>query len=431
MCTVAYERRRQLDMMFLTIAFDVIGKKNEGDFLLHGVQVMVFLFGAECGKVGEQPMERKRISTTELRKQNRNQVFRIIYDAEGPLTKQEIAQRLQMSLPTVTQNLKELFDENILTDAGADESTGGRKARLITLNKNVYFSVGIELSPKHIRFIAINLKAEELAYEKLEYPFSNTPEYRMVYAKKLEEFLDHFGFSRERLLGVGITMPGIINEQEGIVEIAPVLQLHHMKLSLLTEVIPYPVYVQNDASAGGVAEWWNYDGPSAMAYVFLGKGVGGALMIDGKPFEGLNRRSAEFGHMCIYPEGKRCNCGRQGCFESYCSSSVLSDDLGLDIKDFFQRLEKKEPRIVEIWDEYVEHLVTAIHNIHMVLDCEIVIGGILTPYLDDYMPMIRTRLKEKAFFPDEERYIHLGRCEGKANCIGVALHFIADFLEQI
>lgn len=135
-------------------------------------------------------MERKRISTTELRKQNRNQVFRIIYDAEGPLTKQEIAKRLHMSLPTVTQNLKELFDENILTDAGADESTGGRKARLITLNKNVYFSVGIELSPKHIRFIAINLKAEELAYEKLEYPFSNTPEYRMVYAKKLEEFLD-------------------------------------------------------------------------------------------------------------------------------------------------------------------------------------------------------------------------------------------------
>ncbi|WP_306543833.1 winged helix-turn-helix transcriptional regulator, partial [Anaerotignum sp.] len=64
-------------------------------------------------------MERKRISTTELRKQNRNQVFRIIYDAEGPLTKQEIAKRLHMSLPTVTQNLKELFDENILTDAGA------------------------------------------------------------------------------------------------------------------------------------------------------------------------------------------------------------------------------------------------------------------------------------------------------------------------
>lgn len=428
---MACERRQSIGYDISDHCFRCHCKKNEENVLFSWRYGDGLSFWGECGKVGEHSMERKRISTTELRKQNRNQVFRIIYDADGPLTKQEIAQRLHMSLPTVTQNLKELFDENIFTDAGADESTGGRKARLIKLNKNVYFSVGIELSPKHIRFIAINLKAEELAYEKLEYPFSNTPEYRMVYAKKLEEFLDRFGFSRERLLGVGITMPGIINEQEGIVEIAPVLQLHHMKLSLLTEVIPYPVYVQNDASAGGVAEWWNYDGPSAMAYVFLGKGVGGALMIDGKPFEGLNRRSAEFGHMCIHPGGKNCNCGRQGCFESYCSSSVLSDDLGMDIKDFFQHLEEKDPYYMEIWDMYVSHLVTAIHNIHMVLDCEIVIGGILTPYLEDHMPMIRKRLKEKSFFPDEERYIHLGRCQGKANCIGVALHFIADFLEQI
>ena len=47
------------------------------------------------------------------------------------------------------------------------------------------------------------------------------------------------------------------------------------------------------------------------------------------------------------------------------------------------------------------------------------------------MTMIRKKLQEKSFFPDEERYIHLGRCQGKANCIGVALHFIAEFLEQI
>ena len=170
-------------------------------------------------------MAPKRISTTELRKQNRNRVLRIIYEADAPMTKQEISQKLQMSLPTVTQNLKELLEEQVLTYAGTEESTGGRKARLIALNKNTYFSVGIELSPKHIRFIAINLKAEELAFECVECPFRNTLEYRKTYAEKLELFLDHFGLSRKRLLGVGITLPGVINEQEGMVEIAPVLQL--------------------------------------------------------------------------------------------------------------------------------------------------------------------------------------------------------------
>ena len=246
----------------------------------------------------------KRISTTELRKQNRNQVFRAVYEAQTPLTKQDISQKLNMSLPTVTQNLKELFDEEVLLYAGTEESTGGRKARLITLNTDIYFAVGIELSPKHIRFIAINLRAEELAYKKVEFPFRNTLEYRQFYAQQLEEFLDENNLERSRLLGVGITLPGIINEQQGIVEIAPVLQVRHMKLSLLTEVIPYPVYVQNDASAGGVAEWWQYEGLNAMAYLFIGKGVGGALMIDGKPYEGNTLRSAEFGHMCIEINGK-------------------------------------------------------------------------------------------------------------------------------
>ena len=91
----------QFDMIFLTIASDVIAKRMKKMFFFHGVMVMVFLFGANVEKWVNIQMERKRISTTELRKQNRNQVFRIIYDADGPLTKQEIAQRLHMSLPTV------------------------------------------------------------------------------------------------------------------------------------------------------------------------------------------------------------------------------------------------------------------------------------------------------------------------------------------
>lgn len=373
----------------------------------------------------------KRISTTELRKQNRNQVFRVVYEAPIPVTKQDISQKLSMSLPTVTQNLKELFDEEVLTYAGTEESTGGRKARLITLNADIYFAVGIELSPKHIRFIAINLRADELAYQCIEYPFRNTLEYRQFYAQKLEDFLDENHLDRTRLLGVGITLPGIINEQEGIVEIAPVLQVRHMKLSVLTEVIPYPVYVQNDASAGGVAESWHYEGLEAMAYLFIGKGVGGAILIDGKPYEGNSLRSAEFGHMCMEADGKLCDCGKRGCLEAYCSSACISDDLGLTIEEFFRRLQMGEPLVCDIWQEYVERLVTAIHNIHMVLDCPIVIGGTLVPFLEDYLPMMREALQRKAFLPEEEQCLFLGKCRGKANCIGVAIHFIYDFLEQI
>ena len=82
--------------------------------------------------------------------------------------------------------------------------------------------------------------------------------------------------------GVGITLPGIIDEENGMIEVVPVFGLRKMRLSLLTELLPYPVFVENDANAGGFAEWWNHASFETMAYLFIGKGVGGALLIDGK-----------------------------------------------------------------------------------------------------------------------------------------------------
>ena len=84
-----------------------------------------------------------------------------------------------------------------------------------------------------------------------------------------------------------------------------------------------------------------------------------------------------------------------------------------------------------IWEEYSDYLVTAIHNIHMVMDCNIVLGGSLTPYFHGQLSYLRKKLRERSFFSEEEDFLFLGRCEGKANCIGVALHFIAGFLESI
>ena len=97
---MACERRQSIGYDISDHCFRCHCKKNEEYVLFSWRYGDGLSFWGECGKVGEHSMERKRISTTELRKQNRNQVFRIIYDADGPLTKQEIAQRLHMSLPT-------------------------------------------------------------------------------------------------------------------------------------------------------------------------------------------------------------------------------------------------------------------------------------------------------------------------------------------
>ena len=373
----------------------------------------------------------QKISTAELRRRNRNNIYRFFYHAASPCTKQDIADGLALSLPTVTQNLRELMDEGLVEYAGLEASSGGRRARTMQLCASARFAVGIELSPKHIRLVAVDLRANVIAYHKLAEIFSNDSVYRRRMAQALEDFLDEYHLNREGLLGVGITLPGIIDEEKDMIEVVPVFGLRKMRLSLLTELVPYPVYVENDATAGGFAEWWNRPEIRTMAYLFIGKGVGGALLLDGKPYIGEQRRSAEFGHMRIASRGRACSCGKQDCLEAYVSTARLSDDLGCSMEDFFDRLRGGDAQTFAVWQEYLDALAVGINNIRMVMDCPVVLGGTITPYVENYLPDLHSRLERCNSFEDAAHYLHLGRCGSQANCIGAALHFVSEFIRKI
>lgn len=373
------------------------------------------------------------LSTTDLRKLNRTRAFRAIY-ADGPITKQELAARTGTSLPTVTQNLKELFAADLLCYDGTEASTGGRKPQRIAINARTRFAVGMELSSRHVRMAAVDLKGDEIASEKVLCPFADTEDYRTAYSGLLESFLNRLRLSRERLLGVGITLPAVIQQEAAVIETSPVLQLRDAPLAKLTEKIPYPVWVQNDASAGAAAEWKKNTAlqqTRAVAYLSLGKGVGGALMLHGTPYEGIQGRSGEFGHMCIVPGGDQCACGKRGCLEAYCSTGRLTDDLGLDLKEFFDRVENGDPECTAVWDRYLEHLAQGLNMIDTAMDCDIMIGGALSPYLPPYLPRLLEKVEKNSAFGGGAERIFVSQCGEDANCIGAAMHFIDLFLQSI
>ena len=378
----------------------------------------------------------QRLSTVELRKLNRTQIFRTVYDSERSITKQDLAAKAGMSLPTVTQNLKELFAADLLRYDGTEQSTGGRKPRLISINKAARFAVGMELSPKHIRIAAVNLRQEVVASARISALFDHTDAYRKIYREELEKFLDANDLSRERLLGVGITLPAIINTQASLIETAPVLSLHNFPIERLIEGIPYQTFVQNDASAGATAEWKmnpQLRKADATAYLFLGKGVGGAFLFGDAPYEGKHNRSGEFGHMCIIPDGDRCACGKRGCLEAYCSTARLTDDLGIDLSEFFSQLERGNHRYDRIWEEYWCHLAQGLNLIFTAMDCEIIIGGLLSPYLEPHLPRLWDKVLSLHPFASStyERNIFVSRCGENANCVGAAAYFIDRFIRSI
>lgn len=368
---------------------------------------------------------------SERRRHTRNKVYRALYDSPVPLSKQALSLKLEMSLPTIYQNITELLDMGLIEYTGTQGSSGGRPAMQMRAVPNARFAIGAFISLDSIYFALTDLKCDVLAYREVKHDFPLlTGRYNRFFARELESFIDDNSIVREKLLGVGICLSGIIQPEELLVFYAPPLNLRNVSIKPLVDSIPYPVHVENDANSGGFAEWFNDSSGESIAFLSLAWGVGGATFVNGDKFSGANQRSGEFGHMCIEYNGRPCACGKRGCLEAYCSSSRISSELGLSLDEFFRQLELGNRELQDIWDDYMKHLALGVHNIRMALDCRIVIGGTMSSYLAPHMPRLRRMVAACDPFCNECDYVSLARYSGNGAPLGTALHFVKDFLDN-
>lgn len=336
-----------------------------------------------------------------------------------------------MSLPTVTQMTKELIEKGLVEETGALQSTGGRRAKALTVAANVKQAVGIDITKNHISFVLTNLTGEILKYERIFQPYIAEDDYYYEVNKKLECFLEESGTSRERVLGVGISFPGIIDLNKEIVTDSHILGVKFLPFDSVNRFFSFPCYFINDANAGAYAEGLNSEDISRFFYLSLSNTVGGAVFSHGKLEQGKNFRCGEAGHMTIVPDGKYCYCGKQGCLDAYCSAKCLSDITDGKLENFFERLVQGDKKIASIWDMYTTYLAVAVNNIHMILDCDIVLGGYVGSYIDAYMQDICRKISERNTFAEGNSFVKACKYKVGAAALGASLQVIERFIEEI
>ncbi|MCM1061133.1 MAG: ROK family transcriptional regulator [Eubacterium sp.] len=372
---------------------------------------------------------------TDRRRQTRNKIYSHIFKTKNFCSRQSIASDLGLSLPTVYQNLSELMSAGLVSESGEYQYTGGRKAIGLSIVADARVAVGISVTEHHLRLAATDLKLNELAYQKVSLePFERFSDLGRLLARILEEFLDSFSIDRERLLGVGIALPAVMSPDSHRITAAPTLQLKDMSLEGLTDFIPYPTYVENDATSGGYAEFFARFGDKNMAYISLENGVGGAILIGKTPYLGDNLRSAEFGHICVEPGGLQCACGKNGCLEAYCSLRRIQETFNVTTEEFFSRLAQggaESAEYASLWDNMLHHLAIGICNIRLALDCDVILGGMMSEYLEPYLPRLKKYVSVISPLETNTDYLNLSIFRHHTVSLGVALHFISDFMNNI
>jgi len=191
----------------------------------------------------------------------------------------------------------------------------------------------------------------------------------------------------DRVVAAGVAVPGVIDEESGVVLTAVNLDWKNMPLRrLLEERLGIPVVVGHDVRTASIAEGFLGAARGCEDYLLLtiGTGIGGAVVLRGVPYVGVHHLSGEFGHTVVQPGGPLCSCGRHGCIEILASASAVIKryrsltQAAADIttRDVAERVAAGEAASIQVWDEAIEALSIGIANYINLLDPErVVIGG--------------------------------------------------------
>jgi len=360
--------------------------------------------------------------------ENQERVLRLLR-AERELTRQEISERLGLSMPTTLQIVTEMTASGLVHEGRAVRSTGGRKARKICLCPCAGYAVGIEIALHHTELMVMDLSCSMVCSHTLSATFSDQPSWYQRLGEALTAFLRENRISENRICGTGVSFPGIIDTKSDCVLHSHVFHLEHMSLDRFRKCIPFRTVFANDANCASLAE--QSLSRQTFLYVSLNESIGGALVADGSPVSGNTFHAGEIGHMILVPDGRLCYCGKHGCVDSYLSPKALTQGQQT-LEIFFRSLMRCDHDAKALWEQYLEYLAVFLTNLRMLTDIDIVIGGEVSGHLAPYLNDLRKRAAKYDCFARDIDYIYIGQQQYKNACsAGAALLALEHYVSSI
>lgn len=377
-------------------------------------------------------MSEKGLTNISLKKINKSKVYQYIYKNKVT-SKLQIVSDLQMGLSTVSQNLNLLEQEGLIERNGYFDSTGGRKAQAIRIVPDFKISIGIGILKNMFHLTAVDLYGNAIFTDTFSVPYSNTSAYYEQIAETIREFTASNQYTEEKVLGISIATQGITSPEHTTVTYGTIMNNTGMKLEEFTRRLPYPCYLEHDSKSAAFLELWNHPELDSAVVFLLNRNLGGAIITNHQIHQGNSMHSGTLEHMCINPDGPLCYCGNRGCLETYCSVDSLEQAAGMTIKEFFPLLcEKKSSQLIQVWEDYLNHLAFAMKNLNLIVDAPIIISGYLAPYFtDEDLFYLTEHINLTAPFKLDEGQILVGTNGQYTPAIGAALHFVDQFIHTV
>ena len=349
------------------------------------------------------------IAASAMRAINRSAILEIIR-RESPISRSAIAERLDVSLPTVMRIVDELVEEGFVRLHGDTEWSGGRRRSLLEFNADGYVVLGIDLGGAKMYGAISDLGGnilDEVSTDR--YGPSAEANYNHL-VTLIDTMLASPSLHGRRVRGVGVGVPGVTLHKDGIVKWAYPLKWKDFPLKArLAERYSLPVTVDNDVNLAALGELWFGVGQNTqnMVLVALSTGIGSGIIIDGALYRGASEASGEIGNMIPGREFLGKDYQEFGALETMASATGIAErarqalkrwrdpvDLeNLQAEDVFEAARQGQKWAWAVIDETVDYLAIVIANLMVSFDPElIVLGGALTSSAGIFVEPILRRL---------------------------------------
>jgi predicted NBD/HSP70 family sugar kinase len=251
----------------------------------------------------------------------------------GPVSRVMLAQVLGLSRTTVSNIIDILLHEEFVHEGSFLDATprGGRRAILVHFNVDAGRILGIDVGRTHLTMILTNLAPTIVAQRSVSFDTNRGPEACLpLLISEIRTFVEASATSWDMIAGIGLGIPGPLSADLRRLSSPPRMPgWDDIDIwEPLSAAFHKPLYIDNDANMGALAEGrlGAGRGDTDMAYIKIGTGIGGGLILNGRIYRGYQGSAGELGHLTINENGPLCTCGGHGCLETLAGALAIVAD---------------------------------------------------------------------------------------------------------
>ena len=339
-----------------------------------------------------------------IRNLNEGLVLKTI-EKNGSISRADICKIVGLTPPAVSDIVKDLIDRGIVDEIGKGDSSGGKRPILLKLNPKAAYMLAVDLGGENGIRVALMDLFNDIVEERLG------PKIELLKGRELKDALEvtvndlikEIDIPKEKILGVCIGVPGIVDFNLKKVTVAPYLNWEISLEDLTLREMRVPVTIENDVNLMALGERAKGIAREVDNFVFLGEriGIGAGIVTNGKLYTGANNAAGEVGYLLIDAKYAHRNNKGYGCFEKLASYKAVVEKakkkIGKAVRavDVFKAAARGDSIAIGIVKETLKFLAYGISNISCVLDPElVVIGGGISILPDDFLEEIRVNIEK-------------------------------------